>query len=109
MDIVIIGAGGLGAYVASFMSKRGNDVTVIDQDSKKLEMISHNMDVATRLGSGMDWRLLDELTEFSSSLLLALTKNDERLILLSVRLQKIWVILKLLLVLEKNIFSIKCV
>jgi trk system potassium uptake protein TrkA len=77
MDIVIVGAGTIGSYVASFMSKKDVNVTVIDTDERKLDLLSRENDVATRLGSGTDWRLLDELTEFSPSLILALTQNDE--------------------------------
>lgn len=77
MNIVIIGAGGIGRYVASVLSKEQHDVTLIDTDGAKLEKISLNIDVATRKGSGTDWQLLDDLLDLSPEILIALTGSDE--------------------------------
>lgn len=75
--VVIIGAGDVGSYIAELLSKAEHSVVVIDLDKKKLEELSWRIDVATRLGSGTDWQLLDELMELAPSLLLALTNDDE--------------------------------
>lgn len=76
LNIVLVGGGDLGSYVASILSKERHNVILIDTDPKVLEQLS-TLDVATRLGSGTDWQLLDDLLEFSPDRFLALTGNDE--------------------------------
>ena len=77
MNIVIIGAGEVGRYIASILSKEQHNVILVDKDGKKLEQASANIDVAIRQGNGTDWQLLDDLVELSPDLLIALTNNDE--------------------------------
>lgn len=76
INIVIVGAGELGRYIASILSKEKHSIIVIDRDSKALEEVSSSLDVGTRQGSGTDWQLLDDLLEFSPDLFIALTGND---------------------------------
>lgn len=76
MNIVIVGAGSLGRYLATLLSKEKHNVLVIDKDKKKLEQLSLNTDVATRLGSGSDWQMLDDLLELFPELLIAVTTDD---------------------------------
>lgn len=77
MTIVIVGAGDVGRYIASILSKEQHNIILIDKDPKILEGASVNMDIAVRQGSGTDWQLLDDLMELSPNLLIALTKEDE--------------------------------
>lgn len=77
MNIVIVGAGGVGRYVAAMLAKEEHNVIMIDLDPKKLEKASWNIDVATRRGSGTDWQLLDDLLELQPQFLIALTNVDE--------------------------------
>src|ERR1700733_12258934 len=77
MNIVIVGAGGVGQYTASMLSKDRHSIVLIDIDQKKLERASRNIDIATRHGSGTDWQLLDDLLDLSPHFLIALTDNDE--------------------------------
>lgn len=77
MNIVIVGGGELGRHVASILSKEKHNIVLIDKDPKVVQLISANMDVATRVGSGTDWELLEDLLEFSPNLFIALTSNDE--------------------------------
>jgi trk system potassium uptake protein len=77
MHIVIVGAGDVGRYIASILSKEQHNIILIDKNPKILEEASINLDVATRLGSGTDWQLLDDLLEYSPSLFIALTEDDE--------------------------------
>lgn len=76
MNIVIAGAGTMGQYVARILSKENYSVNLIDLDSKKLEKISLELDVGTRIGSCTDWQILDELLEQEPDIFLALTDND---------------------------------
>jgi len=77
MNIVILGAGSIGAYLAITLSQEEHNVVVIDQDPKALERLGRSADVATRLGSGTDWRLLEDLTEISPDLFIAMSSDDE--------------------------------
>ncbi len=76
LNIIIIGAGTLGRYIATLLSKDGHNVIVVDKDKRKLEEISFNTDVGTRHGNGTDWQLFDDLLETFPDLLLALTNDD---------------------------------
>lgn len=77
MNIVILGAGGVGRYIAQVLSKEEHNVILIDPNAKKLEKASWEMDVAIRQGSGTDWQLLDDLLDLSPDFLIALTNHDE--------------------------------
>lgn len=77
MTIVIVGAGDVGRYIASILSKEQHNIILVDKDPKILEAASVNMDIAIRQGSGTDWQLLDDLMELSPNLLIALTNDDE--------------------------------
>jgi trk system potassium uptake protein TrkA len=77
MKIVILGAGVHGSYLASTLADEQHDVIIIDQDPKALAKVSRSADVATRLGSGTDWRVLEELADLSPDLFIAMSSNDE--------------------------------
>jgi len=77
MNIVILGAGSIGSHLAKILSQEEHNVVVIDLDPKALERLSRTADVATRLGSGTNWQLLEELTEISPDLFIALSSDDE--------------------------------
>jgi len=76
MNIVIVGAGTVGRYIAFLLSKENHNVILIDKDAKSLEEAAWEMDIAVRQGSGEDWQLLDELMELAPNLFLAMTGND---------------------------------
>ncbi len=77
MSIIILGAGSIGSYLATSLSNEGHNVIVIDHASKPLERLAENADVATRLGSGTDWQLLEELLEHDPFLFIAVSSDDE--------------------------------
>src|SRR3989338_160005 len=77
MNIVIIGAGDIGAYTAALLSSEKHNVILVDRDRLQLEKMAHDLDIATVEGNGADWRLLEELKEHAPDLLLALTSHDE--------------------------------
>lgn len=76
MNIVIIGAGNIGCYIAHLLSKEKHNVILVDHNKKRLEMASSQMDIATKLASGTDWQVLDELKDLSPDLFLSLTDDD---------------------------------
>jgi trk system potassium uptake protein TrkA len=77
MNIVILGAGSVGTYLAKILSQEEHNVVVVDQNPEALEGVSQIADVGTRLGSGTNWQLLEELLEISPDLFIALSSSDE--------------------------------
>lgn len=77
MNIVILGAGNLGRYLASLLSENQHNVLVIDHNKKKLDELSQTIDIATRVGNGTDWQLLDNVLELFPDLFIALTDKDD--------------------------------
>jgi trk system potassium uptake protein len=77
MNIVIIGAGDIGLHLATIFSQMNYGIVLVDIDSQKLEVASRDLDVATRLGSGTDWELLEDLMDLAPDILIALTNHDE--------------------------------
>jgi trk system potassium uptake protein len=77
MNITILGAGSIGSYLARMLSQEGHSVVIIDHKPEALEKAAQSADIATRLGSGTDWRLLEELAEQSPDYFIAVSSNDE--------------------------------
>ncbi|HEY2811228.1 MAG TPA: Trk system potassium transporter TrkA [Rhabdochlamydiaceae bacterium] len=77
MNIVILGAGSIGSYLASTLSGEGHDVILIDREYKALERIGLYSDIAIRMGSGTDPQLLEEVKEFSPHFFIAVSSEDE--------------------------------
>ncbi len=77
MNIVILGAGNIGSYLAQVLAEEQHNVTLIDKDAKQLEKISQETDVATLCGYGSRWKLLDNLIEQEPHLFVAMTGDDE--------------------------------
>jgi trk system potassium uptake protein TrkA len=77
MNIVILGAGETGSYVAATLSEEEHNVILIDKDAKALEKVSRESDVATIHAAAPSWQLFEELIENKPHLFFAATGNDE--------------------------------
>jgi len=77
MNIVILGAGEIGSYLAKTLADEEHNVIVIDRDPQALERVGRIADVGKKLGSGTDWQLLESLLELSPDLFIALSSQDE--------------------------------
>lgn len=77
MNIVILGAGDIGSYLASILSKEEHNVTIIDKDAPTLAKLASESDVATIYGDVSRWKILDDLMETQPDLFIAMTGNDE--------------------------------
>lgn len=77
MNIVILGAGEIGSYLATILSEEQHNVTLIDKDPLLLEKISQKTDIATVCGYGTRWKVLDALIESEPDLFVAMTGDDE--------------------------------
>jgi trk system potassium uptake protein TrkA len=77
MNVVILGAGKIGSYVAFTLSEEGHRIILIDQDEKALQKVGRESDVATLHASAPSWRLFEDLKEQKPDLFFAATGNDE--------------------------------
>ncbi|NGX48641.1 MAG: Trk system potassium uptake protein TrkA [Candidatus Anoxychlamydiales bacterium] len=77
MNIVILGAGEIGSYLAKVLANEQHSVTLIDKDPIILEKVSEKADVATLLGYGSRWKILDALIENEPDIFIAMTGDDE--------------------------------
>ncbi|MCB1118827.1 MAG: Trk system potassium transporter TrkA [Chlamydiia bacterium] len=76
MNVVIVGAGQLGRHLASVLSKQEHNVIIVDHNPEKLQSVAAQSDVATRVGSGTDWQMMDDLLELLPDAILAMTGDD---------------------------------
>lgn len=77
MNIVILGAGEIGSFLAEVLSKEQHNVTIIDKNAQLLEKISQKTDVATLCAYGTQWKILDDLIGSQPDLFIAVTGEDE--------------------------------
>lgn len=77
MNIVIVGASDIGLHLANLFSQKNDRVILVDKSPQKIDLISREMDIATRLGQGTDWEILEELLEYKPDIIIALTHDDE--------------------------------
>ncbi len=77
MNVVILGAGKIGSYVASTLSQEEHNVILIDKDEKALERVGRESDVATIHATAPSWKLFEDLMEHKPDLFFAATGSDE--------------------------------
>lgn len=76
MNVLILGAGKMGSYLASLLSKEEHSVILADQDASTLEGLEKGLDVATARFSASDWRILEDLMGSASDFFIAMTGDD---------------------------------
>lgn len=77
MKIVIVGCGRLGMAVTNQLVQEGHDITVIDRDDERLQLVSARLDVKTINGNGVTLPVLEEAGVSGADLVIAATANDE--------------------------------
>ncbi|MFQ5344942.1 MAG: Trk system potassium transporter TrkA [Mariprofundus sp.] len=77
MNVVILGAGEVGYHIASRLATEGNNVSVVDLDADRLQVISEAMDVKTVCGKASHPSILEQAGAKNADLLIAVTTNDE--------------------------------
>ncbi len=77
MDIIIAGAGKVGATLAGHLSQEGHSVTVIDVQDDTLGKISDQLDVMCVKGNCASQRVLRDALAGSADILIAATNSDE--------------------------------
>ncbi len=77
IHIAILGAGKTGSNVASALSQKGYNVTVVDRDLSALHKLGRECDISTLQAEAPDAKLFEELLQNPPNLLLAATGSDE--------------------------------
>jgi len=77
MNVVILGAGEVGYHIAHRLATEGNNVSVVDQDADRLQVIADAMDVKTVCGKASYPSILEQAGAKNADLLIAVTTNDE--------------------------------
>jgi trk system potassium uptake protein TrkA len=78
MKAVIMGCGRVGARVASLLDHTGNDVTVIDIDSRAFQRLPSTFGGDTIIGTGIDEDVLRRAGIESADAFIAVSNGDNR-------------------------------
>jgi len=77
MNIVIVGAGGVGRALAEKLSRDGHNVSLIDEDADKIREASETLDVQVLAGNGSTAAQLRRAGIEKADLVVAVTNRDE--------------------------------
>tara|TARA_B100001094_G_scaffold333359_1_gene411076 strand:- start:14864 stop:16270 length:1407 start_codon:yes stop_codon:yes gene_type:complete len=77
MKIIILGAGQVGATLASNLVSEDNDITVVDNDGSKLMALQDKYDLRVVQGHASHPHVLDSAGASEADLIIAITTNDE--------------------------------
>ena len=78
MKIVIAGAGEVGTHLAKMLSKENQDITLLDRDQSKLDIIDSNYNLMTWNGSTSSFESLREVGVKDADLYIAVTPFETR-------------------------------
>ena len=77
MNIVILGAGQVGASVAEALASEANDITIVDQNREALARLADRLDVRTLAGNAAYPSVLREAGIGDADMLVAVTQSDQ--------------------------------
>lgn len=77
MKIIILGAGQIGGTLAEHLTSEANDITVVDNDLKKLQTLDEKFDIRTVVGHASHPSVLRRAGAEDADMLIAVTDNDE--------------------------------
>ena len=77
LRILILGAGQVGSTVAESLVNEANDITVVDSDAEKLQLLQDRLDLRTVLGNAAHPSILEQAGIADADMLLAVTQSDE--------------------------------
>lgn len=76
MQIIIVGAGAVGSYLAERLSTEGQDVVVIEDDERRAAQIQDSIDALVLVGNGASTHILEEAGAARSDLMIAVSNSD---------------------------------
>jgi trk system potassium uptake protein TrkA len=77
MKIIVLGAGQVGASVAETLSSEANDITVVDNDPRRLHDLQERFDLRTVLGEAAHPGVLRRAGAADADMIIAVTNSDE--------------------------------
>ncbi len=77
MKIIVVGCGKVGSVLAEQLNKENHEVTVIDSNSDKLELMLERLDVQSYMGNGSSYKVQMSAGVKQADLLIAVTSKDE--------------------------------
>lgn len=77
MKIIVLGAGQVGASVAEMLSGEANDITVVDNDPRRLHELQERYDLRTVLGEAAHPGTLRRAGADDADMVIAVTNSDE--------------------------------
>lgn len=77
MKVVILGAGQVGASVAESLVSEDNDITIVDNNSERLQYLQDRLDLRTVTGNAAHPSTLREAGLEDADLLIAVTQSDQ--------------------------------
>ena len=78
MKIVIAGAGEVGSHLAKMLSNEANEITVIDSDDERLEVLRSHTDVITVVGNPSAIKTLHEAAVATADLFIAVNPSESQ-------------------------------
>lgn len=78
MKIIIAGAGEVGTHLAKMLSKENQDITLLDSDQTKLDIIDSNYNLMTWNGSTSSFESIREVGVHDADLYIAVTPFETR-------------------------------
>jgi trk system potassium uptake protein len=75
--VIVVGAGDVGQHIARTLSGERHDVTVVDQDERRLEALRSDLDALVVPGNGASPKVLAEIGAAGADLLCGVTESDE--------------------------------
>lgn len=78
MKIIIAGAGEVGTHLAKMLSKENQDITLLDSDQARLDMIDSKYNLMTWNGSTSSFESLNDVGVADSDLYIAVTPYETR-------------------------------
>ena len=78
MKIIIAGAGEVGTHLAKMLSKENQDITLLDSDQTRLDMIDSNYNLMTWNGSTSSFESLSDVGVADADLYIAVTPYETR-------------------------------
>ncbi|MDO5416421.1 MAG: Trk system potassium transporter TrkA [Lachnospiraceae bacterium] len=77
MKIIIVGCGKVGVTLAEKLNRENHDITLIDNDSSALRLVTESIDVMGVTGNGAIYQVQKEAGIADADLLIATTNSDE--------------------------------
>lgn len=77
MQIIILGAGQVGGSLATHLAREDNDITVVDTDLRRLELLQDRLDLRTLHGFASHPQTLARAGAADADMLIAVTSSDE--------------------------------